>query len=254
MADLQPLMEAVRDVARRAGDVALSYFRQGVRVETKADLTPVTEADRNAERTARAWIEEHFPGDGILGEEFGEAGTGAKRRWVVDPIDGTKSFIHGVPLWGTLVAVTEGDRVLAGCAYFPPVGELLVAAPGAGAFWNDKRCHVSQIDSVGKATVLFTDTKFQDPERARRWAKLTNAALLSRTWGDCFGYLLLATGRAEVMADDVVAPWDVAALLPIIEEAGGVITDWQGNRTWRGTGALATNAALAAEVRAMVGG
>lgn len=254
MADLQPFMEAVREVARRAGEVALKYFHEGVRVETKADLTPVTEADRQAELTARAWIEEHFPGDAILGEEFGQAGTGAKRLWVVDPIDGTKSFVHGVPLWGTLVAVTEGDQVLAGCAYFAPVGELLVAAPGAGAFRNDQRCHVSTIDSVAKATVLSTDTKFQSPERASRWAKLTNASLLSRTWGDCFGYMLVATGRAEVMADDVMSPWDAAALVPIIEEAGGVFTDWQGNRTWRGTGTIATNAALAAEVRAMVGG
>ncbi len=128
----QSLMEAAAEVARKSGDVALDFFRKGVTVDIKGDGTPVTVADRTAEQTARDWIEKHFPEDGILGEEFGETRPGARRRWILDPIDGTKTFVRGVPLWGTLVAVAEGERILAGAAYFPPVGELLVAAPGAG--------------------------------------------------------------------------------------------------------------------------
>lgn len=246
----QGLMEAVAEVARLAGDVALKHFREGVKVELKSDRTPVTEADRNAETAARAWIEERFPSDGILGEEFGETRPGAPRRWVLDPIDGTKSFIRGVPLWGTLVALMQGDEVLAGAAYFPPVQERLVAAPGAGAFWNGTRCHVSKVATLAEATVLSTDTQFQDPQRGRRWEALTSQALISRTWGDCYGYLLLATGRAEVMIDDVLSPWDAAAIMPIVEEAGGVFTDWRGQRTCFGGSALGTNRALSEQVRA----
>ncbi len=245
----QALMEAVSEVARLAGDVALRHFREGVTVEWKEDRTPVTEADRHAERTARAWIEDRFPEDGILGEEFGETRAGAPRRWLLDPIDGTKTFIRGVPLWGTLVALMEGDRVLAGAAYFPPVQERLVAAPGAGAFWNGNRCQVSTVSDLASATFLATDTEFKDPKRAQRWRELTSRSLLSRTWGDCFGYLLLATGRAEVMIDDVLSPWDAAALMPIIEEAGGVFTDWSGQRTCFGGSAIGTNRALDAQVR-----
>lgn len=248
----QGRMEAVAEVARLAGDVALRHFREGVKVELKSDRTPVTEADREAERTARRWIEERFPDDGILGEEFGETRPGARRRWVLDPIDGTKSFIRGVPLWGTLVALMEGEEVLAGAAYFPPVQERLVAAPGAGAWWNGSRCQVSQVSQLSEATVLSTDTEWRDPGRAGRWHSLCAQALLTRTWGDCYGYLLLATGRAEVMTDDVLSPWDAAALMPIIEEAGGAFTDWNGNRTCFGGSALGTNGALSKQVRSLL--
>jgi histidinol phosphatase-like enzyme (inositol monophosphatase family) len=252
--DAQAVMQAAEEVARKAGDVALGFFRQGIQVDTKGDGTPVTVADQTAEKTARAWIESHFPEDGILGEEFGETRPGAKRRWILDPIDGTKTFIRGVPLWGTLVAVAEGERILAGAAYFPPVGDMLVAAPGQGCWWNGKRSRVSQEASLSKAVVLATDERFLvHPERGEQWRALTKQAAISRTWGDCYGYLLLATGRAEVMIDEVLSPWDAAALQPIIEEAGGVFTDWTGTRTSFGGNAIATNAALAAQVRELLG-
>ncbi len=252
------LMEAAAELARIAGDVALRHFRASITVEAKADGSPVTIADRDAEHAAREWIDAHFPGDGILGEELGIARPEAPRRWILDPIDGTKSFIRGVPLWGSLVAVVEreGDesRVLAGAAYFPALGESLVAASGAGSWWNGARCFVSEVAKVEEATVLTTDEQFRHaPERLGAWNALAGRALLSRSWGDCYGYLLVATGRAEVMVDGILSPWDAAAFLPIIEEAGGVLTDWTGKRTPFGGDAIASNAALASLTRRLLG-
>jgi histidinol phosphatase-like enzyme (inositol monophosphatase family) len=254
MTDAQSLMQAAEEVARKSGDVALGFFRKGVTVDTKGDGTPVTVADRTAEQTAREWLEARFPQDGILGEEFGETRPGAKRRWILDPIDGTKTFIRGVPLWGTLVALAEGERILAGAAYFPPVGEMLVAAPGQGCFWNGNRTRVSAVADLSQALVLATDERFLVyPDRGAAWRELAAKASIARTWGDCYGYLLLATGRAEVMVDEQLSPWDAAALQPIVEEAGGVFTDWTGARTSFGGNGIATNAALASQVRSMLG-
>lgn len=246
----ESLMQAVADVARAAGDVALRYFRSGLAVEMKGDGSPVTLADREAEQLAREWIARRFPADGILGEEFGVQNAGADRQWIIDPIDGTKSFVRGVPLWGTLVAVADGDRVLAGAAYFPAVGELVAAATGCGCWAEGVRVRVSPISSLAAATVLTTDDRFPTrPARRTRWEQLARRAAVARTWGDCYGYLLVATGRAEVMVDDIVAAWDAAAVLPVITEAGGVFTDWNGRVTPFGDGVIATNAALAEAVR-----
>ncbi|MCP3100841.1 histidinol-phosphatase [Myxococcus sp. K15C18031901] len=254
MTESQGLMQAAAEVARKAGDVALGFFRGGIAVDTKSDGTPVTVADRTAEQTARDWLEARFPEDGILGEEFGETRPAAPRRWILDPIDGTKTFIRGVPLWGTLVALAEGERILAGAAYFPAVGELLVAAPGQGCFWNERRVRVSEVAELSRAVVLSTDQRFlQFPERGEAWRRLAREAAIDRTWGDCYGYLLVATGRAEVMVDELLSAWDAAALQPIIEEAGGVFTDWTGRRTSFGGNGIATNAALARTVRERLG-
>jgi len=241
------------ELARLTGTVALRHYRSNLTVETKADGSPVTIADRAAETAARAWVQSRFPADGVLGEELGEERPGAARRWIIDPIDGTKSFVHGTPLWGSLVALCEGERVLAGAAYFPAVDELVAAAPGAGCWWNGRRCHVSTVNSLGAATVLTTDERFRErPERKTGWRALAQAASISRTWGDCFGYLLVATGRAEVMCDPVMSVWDAAALQPIIEEAGGVFTDWSGVPTAFGGSTIATNRELAAEARVLL--
>lgn len=247
------LMQAVAEVARRAGDVALSHFRKALAVETKRDGTPVTAADRDAETRAREWIETRFPEDGILGEEFGAHLPNAERRWILDPIDGTKTFVRGVPLWGTLVAVAKGEEILAGAAYFPAVGEALVAAPGHGCWWNGTRCSVSSVADLHSATALVTDDRFAaHPNWLEGWRGLSRRAAISRTWGDCYGYLLVATGRAEAMVDDVLSPWDAAALLPIVQEAGGVFTDWNGQATAFGGSAIATNGALAKEIRRLL--
>lgn len=261
------LLQAVSELARLTGEVAASYARPGIAVDTKGDGSPVTIADREAERFARAWIAERFPNDAVLGEEFGASGApaantprahgagGAARRWILDPIDGTKSFVRGVPLWGTLIAVMEGPEVIAGAAAFPATHELVAAARGEGAWWNGARCAVSAVATLADATVLSTGTAFEpgDPRRAR-WDALGDRASVVRTWGDCFGYLMVATGRAEVMMDPRLNVWDAASVQVIVEEAGGAFMDWNGARTPEGLGGIAVNAALEAQVRAALVG
>ena len=245
-----PLLQAVTELATLAGDEAQRHFRTGVDVEFKGDGSPVTAADRAAETVAREWIRQWFPNDGILGEEFGLENADAPRRWVLDPIDGTKSFIHGVALWGTLVAVVEGERVLAGAIYAPPTQELVAAAPGEGAWFNGKQTYVTQTASLGAATLLTTDERFHGrPRRQARWNALADQARVVRTWGDCYGYLLLATGRADVMVDDLMNPWDAAAVQVVIEEAGGKFSDFRNRPTAFGGDSIATNGALDTLVR-----
>lgn len=255
------LLQAVTEVARLAGKVALSHFRSRLSVEMKHDGSPVTVADRAAEETAREWIATRFPQDGFLGEEFGAQNASAPRRWIVDPIDGTTSFVRGVPLWGTLVAVAEGPSILAGAIYCAAVDELVAAAPGLGCWWNGSRCSVSTQDDLGRATVLTTDDRFPGRDgRRERWSRLAEGASVARSWGDCYGYVLVATGRAEAMVDDRMHAWDIAALVPVIAESGGSITDWRGRPvTLSGDfgavigDSIATNAALATVVRDILG-
>jgi histidinol-phosphatase len=239
------LLEAVADAARIAGATANRFFGSSLPVETKADGSPVTQADRAAEDAARAFIEARFPEDGIVGEELGTTRPGARRTWYLDPIDGTKSFVRGVPLWGSLVAVVEADVVLAGAVFVPTQREMVVAARGEGCFWNGVRARVSSVKDLHDAVVLTTDLA------TPAVLGLASRAAVARTWGDCYGYVLVATGRAEVMIDPVLRHWDSAALGPIVEESGGVFTDLRGNRTALGGSAIATNAALADEVRAL---
>jgi len=247
------LLEAAEELARLTGGVALTYYRSSLDVERKVDGSPVTAADRAAEQAARDWVRRRFPNDGILGEEFGEERVGARRRWIVDPIDGTKSFVRGVPLWGSLVALCEGETVLAGAAFFPAVDELVVAAPGAGCWWNGDRCSVSAVNELAASTAVTTDERFRH-HAARRsaWERLGARVDVARSWGDCFGYLLVATGRAEIMCDPELSPWDAAALQPIVVEAGGVFTDWSGVPTAFGDSAIATNGFLGDEARAVL--
>jgi histidinol phosphatase-like enzyme (inositol monophosphatase family) len=247
------LREAAERLARLTGEIALTHYRSALTVETKSDGSPVTIADREAELAARAWLATHFPDDGILGEEFGETTGTSGRLWMLDPIDGTKSFVRGVPLWGSLVSLVEGEKVLAGAAFFPAVNEMLVAAPGEGCWWNGRRASVSTEAALTEATALITDDRtFPTAEQAAGWRRLAGAVKIARGWGDCYGYLLVATGRAELMVDPIMNPWDAACFLPIIEEAGGVFTDLQGNRTAFGGQVMATNAAIAAASREYV--
>jgi histidinol-phosphatase len=181
-----------------------------------------------------------------MGETPGTSG----RKWVIDPIDGTKTFVRGVPLWGSLVALVEGERVLAGAAYFPAVDELVAAAPGQGCWWNGQRAQVSACSTLAGATALITDDRtFRRDSLLDGWRALAGDAAIVRTWGDCYGYLLVATGRAEVMVDPIVNPWDAACFQPIIEEAGGVFTDLDGKRSAFNGSAIASNAALASTIR-----
>lgn len=248
------LLEAVTDVARVAGDVALRFFKSGLTIDTKEDGSPVTIADRTAEREAREWIAARFPGDAVLGEEYGSSGDTRQRRWFIDPIDGTKTFVRGVPLWGTMIAVAEDDVVLAGAIYCPAVDELVSAAVGCGCWFNGARCAVSTVSTLEEATILVTDARFPyNPQRAARWQSLCTQVAVARTWGDCYGYVQVATGRAELMVDDRLNPWDAASLIPIIREAGGVYTDWRGGHGVDGGDGVASNARLSQSLRDALG-
>jgi len=248
--DPSTLLQAAGELAALTGRTALEQFRRDLTIETKPDGSPVTIADRQAERRARDWLARRFPEDGILGEEEGTTVGRSGRTWLLDPIDGTKSFVRGVPLWGSLVALVEQDRVLAGAAAFPAVGEHLAAARGAGCWHNGTRCRVSSQAELARATALTSEVeRFATPETRRAWDTLAHAVTVTRTWGDCYGYLLVATGRADLMVDVGLNPWDIACFVPIIEEAGGRITDLEGGAYPPLENAIATNTALADEVR-----
>lgn len=246
-ANASSLLNAVEEVARLAGTVALDHYTDRPPTEIKSDGSPVTVADRNAEVAAREWISGRYPRDGIVGEEFGVVNPGATRRWIIDPIDGTKSFVRGVPLWGTLIAVCERNVVLAGAVFCPAVKEMLVAARGEGCWHNGARATVSNVASVAQSTVLTSTVRVAPEARDAGWRRLAAGAAVARTWGDCYGYLLVATGRAEVMVDAIANDWDLAAVQRCVVEAGGVFTDWDGNPTAFGRSAIATNALVADE-------
>lgn len=243
-------MEAVAEVAGIAGDIAMEYYGSNPATRTKSDGSPVSVADTSAEQAAREWIELHFPDDGIIGEELPSVREKAARRWIIDPIDGTYTFLQSVPLWGTLVAVAEGENVIAGAAYFPALEESIVAARGEGCWWNGSRAAVSTVAALSEARLVTTDARFlRDGSRRERWMRLQNGVRTMRTWGDCYGYLLVATGRADIMVDDVISDWDGAAFMPIITEAGGEFTDWRGRPTPFGGDAIVTNGELGGIVR-----
>jgi histidinol phosphatase-like enzyme (inositol monophosphatase family) len=244
------LLEFAVEVAWRAGRATLAHYQTGVRAETKPDQSPVTIADREAERIARELIEARFPRDGIVGEEAGERRPNAKRRWIVDPIDGTRSYVCGVPFYGVLIALEEEEDALIGVVHFPALSETVFAARGEGCWWNGRRSLVSGTTKLDHATIVTTDAEsFEAHGRAAGWNRLRSRARQCRTWGDAYGYALVATGRAEAMIDPIVSIWDVAPMAPIIEEAGGVLTDWNGKPGHRGANAIATNAALSREIR-----
>ena len=249
------LLDFAVDVAWRAGRVTLAHFQTGIAAETKADDSPVTLADREAERLARSLIAARFPHDGLLGEEFGEERGGADRRWILDPIDGTKSFMRGVPLYGVLLALEEEGESVLGVMHFPALGETVYAARGAGCWWNGRRALVSDTTTLERAFVVMTDEQaIERNGRAHGWEILRARVGGWRTWGDCYGYALVATGRADVMLDPQMNLWDTAALAPIIDEAGGVFTDWNGRSGHAVDSAVATNTALARDVRAILAG
>lgn len=227
-----------QSAARAAGQLTLHYFqRDNFDVERKADQSPVTVADREAEQLLREQIARQFPDDGIVGEEFGVSAGSSGYQWILDPIDGTKSFITGVPLYGTLVGLTRGGVSLAGVIYIPALDECVHALQGQGAWYqrgsaNPQPARVSNRRSLGEGVFLTSqiDT-FTRRGAADAFRQLEAAAYITRTWGDCYGYLLVATGRAEAMVDAAMSVWDAAALQPILEEAGGTFCDWQGRPT-----------------------
>lgn len=249
---LSDFLSFAEATAREAGALTLDYFLTGAaQPEFKGDDTPVTIADRKAEELIRERITAAYPGHQIVGEEFGESEASASSyRWIIDPIDGTKSFVHGVPLYAVLLALEIDGKVEAGCAYFPALDEIVSAATGLGAHWNGKPCSVSDVGSLDRAVCAHIDTAyFAKNGKGEAWQRLQQSVYYNAGWCDAYGYLLVATGRAEVMLDPVMAVWDCGPFPPIFREAGGYFGDWKGNDgNIEGGEALATNHLLKDEV------
>jgi histidinol-phosphatase len=265
MSKIDERLQFAVQIAREAGDGTLRYFRRtDLAVERKTDSSPVTVADRSAEELLRQRIAQQFPEDAILGEELGEKAGRSGFQWVLDPIDGTKSFIHGVPLYTTLVAVLEQDEPRIGVIHAPALGETVYAAKGSGCWYicgsatKPQAARVSTVATLSEALLLTSEVEgFRlrgGGDATDTFMLLQRTARVVRTWGDGYGYLMVATGRAEVMIDPIMNLWDAAPLLPIIEEAGGHLSDWKGNATVRAGEALATNGLVNREVLGIVSG
>jgi myo-inositol-1(or 4)-monophosphatase len=237
------------ELAGKSGDLIRPYFaRADLAVETKSDQTPVTAADRGAEELMRQMIRARFPNHGILGEEYGAENTGAEFVWVLDPVDGTRAFAAGCPLFGTLIALLHRGQPVLGLIHQPVLNQLLVG-DGTRTTFNGRPVRVRATARLEEATLLCSDgltpAKYQN---GAAFAALTARVKLLRTWGDCYGYLLLATGGADIMCDPIMNPWDVAALIPVVRGAGGVITDWQGRDPVNATSIVAAGPGLHAAV------
>jgi histidinol-phosphatase len=257
-ADWSSRLQLALTAAREAGEITLKYFREdNYAVELKHDRSPVTVADREAEQHLRQRIAAAFPADAILGEEFPERPGDSGFRWILDPIDGTKSFISGVPLYGALIGVEFEDRSVVGVIHIPALDETAYAAKGQGAWVvragrSPEPARVSRTPQLAEALFCTSEVKsFTRTGRRQAFDEFDRACRLTRTWGDCYGYLLVASGSADVMVDPMMNVWDCAALQPIIEEAGGTFTDWQGKATIHGGEAIATNGVLFDEALAI---
>ncbi|MCZ2111390.1 MAG: histidinol phosphate phosphatase [Dehalococcoidia bacterium] len=214
--------------AEIARDVVMPLYESALTVELKADRTPVTIADKRAEEAIRAFLQRECPAHGILGEEFGEAPGDGRHRWILDPIDGTKSYIHHVPLFGTLIALERDGEPVVGVIACHAIGETVAAAAGEGAWLNSKRVTVSTVPAISEATVTMTSASRMFTTHPKTFTALVQRSGLLRGWGDCYGYLMVATGRAEAMLDPEMSIWDAAALYPVVTEAGGRMTTWAG--------------------------
>lgn len=242
--NLLEYLETAVALATDAGAFVLSHYQRGIDVELKADRSPVTAADVGAERLIREGLAARYPSHAVVGEELGANAGEASHRWFVDPIDGTRSFVHGVPLFGVLLGLEIDGEMAVGVCHLPGVGEILAAARGLGCTWNGRPARASDRTSLADATVVYSDCRHLERRLGARWTALQAATGLQRGWGDCYGHCLVASGRADVMLDPVMNPWDVAALVPILEESGGRISDWTGAVRVDGGDAVSTNGHL----------
>ncbi len=252
---LAELVDFASDLAARSGEIIARYFAaEDLAVETKPDASPVTEADRRAEEIMRDLIRARYPDHGIIGEEFGREAPDAELVWVLDPIDGTISFAAGSPLFGTLIALTRaGDPVL-GVIHQPVVGQLMIGT-AAGTTLNGRPVRVREAGDLARATLLTTDLDLiAEHQDAGAFSALIERTGRFRTWGDCYGYLLVASGRADIMADPIMNDWDLLPLVPIIRGAGGVISTWSGGDPVGGDSCLAATPGLHGQVLSILNG
>jgi histidinol-phosphatase len=237
--------ETAVDVAQKAGRLALGYFDQGLAVEWKSDQSPVTIADRETERLLRKSLLDAFPQDGFLGEESGEHDGNSGFRWIIDPIDGTRSFVRNIPIWATLVGLEYQNEPIAGVCVLPAMNQTFRALRGDGAYRDDRRIHVSDIVSMSDAMMFYSSISwFVKAGKRDQFLDLAERTQRQRGFGDFYGHILVAQGSGEFMVEHGVHSWDVAALLPIVEEAGGRFTDWNGVRSIHSTDVIASNGRL----------
>jgi histidinol phosphatase-like enzyme (inositol monophosphatase family) len=236
-------------LAKQAGDNTLKYFSHNIEIITKEDHSPVTIADRSTEELIREAIENRLPDDAILGEEYGEKAGTSGFRWILDPIDGTKSFIRNVPLYGTLIAVEHNGTPVIGVMRFPPVAITVSAMKDNGCYVNEDRCQVSSTPTLSESSLMTTNvTTCMRIWGQERFINLLNGFDLHRTWGDCFGYYLLATGKVDAMIDPKMHIWDLAPLIPIVEEAGGKLTNTEGECSLQMGCSIASNGKIHKEM------
>jgi len=243
-----PTVAAALEAARAAGEIAMKYYRGGFEITIKADKTPVTQADQEAEKAIRAILARATPGCGFLGEEFGQEGS-TSRRWIIDPIDGTKNFVRHIPIWAVLIALEEDGQVTTGVVHNPATGELYWARKGEGAWANGEQIRVSQCSKLGDAFLIHSALNIL--RKAGFWhgfERLVDATSRQRGFGDYYGYCLVAAGKAEIYAEADLKAWDVAPMKILVEEAGGRLTDFAGKDDIYTGSVVATNGLLHDEV------
>ena len=242
MKSYQNELEYALKVVKASERITLKYFRSKFRVDYKLDRSPVTIADRSCEKFMIGELSKKFPEHGFYGEEFGDNSAGSEFRWIIDPIDGTRNFTRGIPYWGTLCGLEHDGEMVAGIMSLPALKKVYYASKKHGAFCNGKRIRVSRLKELEKSTVVFGGLSyFIGTKYEKGFLDVAKKSYHDRGFGDCFGYTFVAEGRAEAMLDPVVSPWDVAAIKPIIEEAGGVFTDFEGKATIYSKTGLAAN-------------
>ncbi|MCI0376434.1 MAG: histidinol phosphate phosphatase [Gemmataceae bacterium] len=237
--------ETAIEAAHQAGRFALQHFDRNIAVEWKADQTPVTLADRGAEELLRTNLLGKFARDGFLGEESGATPGDSGFRWIIDPVDGTRSFVRGVPLWATLVGLEYNRELIAGVAFAPALGNTYRALRGDGAFRDDRPIHVSKIAQLKDADIYYSSfIWFEKAGREKQFIRLLKQTQRQRGFGDFYGFALVAQGGGDLMVEHGVKPWDLGALVPIVQEAGGRISNWQGVLNIEAPDVLASNGVL----------
>jgi histidinol-phosphatase len=247
--------ETAVEVAQWAAKLALSYFDGSFKIEWKSDESPVTVADREAENLLRTSLAQSFPNDGFLGEEYGDVPSSSGFRWIIDPIDGTRSFVRGIPLWATLLGLEYKDEQIAGVAVVPALGHVYRALRGDGAYRNDRPMQVSKVDKLSDAMLFYSSLAwFVKAGLQAEFLDLAVRTQRQRGFGDFYGFVLVAQGSGEVMVDHGVHAWDVAALKPIIEEAGGRFSDWDGTPSIHKPDVIVSNGKLHDQVLSILRG